>query len=169
MQEPLNLQEAIFNLQKYLRALAFVYDDIISPPVDGIFESATEDSVRSFQRIFGLEPNGIVDKKTWDAIYEQYKTIQAERLLPLFPLTPQGYATAPGEKSVFVLIVQLLLRELSVVYDGFPEIEISGIYDDATQGAVRELQRASGLEITGLLDRNTYARLLTDLSNHTSF
>ncbi len=169
MQEPLNLQEAIFNLQKYLRALSFVYDDIISPPVDGIFESATEESVRSFQRAFGLEANGIVDKRTWDAIYEQYKALPNEPLPPLFPSTPQNYATAPGENSVFVLIIQLLLRELSAVYDSFPEIEISGIYDDATQSAVQEFQIASGLESTGLLDRNTYERLLTDLSNHTSF
>ena len=87
----------------------------------------------------------------------------------LFPQNPQNYATAPDEKSVFVLIVQLLLRELSAVYDSFPEIEISGIYDDATQSAIKEFQRASGLESTGLLDRNTYARLLTDLSNHASF
>ncbi len=169
MQEPLNLQEAILNLQKYLRALSYVDERITPPPVDGIFDSATEDSVRSFQRAFGLDANGIVDKATWDAIYGQYKTIPSNIPLPFFPTTPKNYATSIGEESVFVSIVQLLLRELSAVYDSFPEIEISGIYDEATADAIKELQLASGLEVTGLLDRNTYARLLSDLSNHTSF
>ena len=103
MQEPLNLQDAISNLQKYLRALSYVNDEITPPPIDGIFESATEESVRSFQRAFGLETNGVVDKTTWDAIYEQYKLIPSEPLPPFFPSSPKNYATAPKEKSVFVL------------------------------------------------------------------
>ena len=169
MQEPLNLQEAISNLQKYLRALSYVNDEITAPPIDGIFESATVESVRSFQRAFGLEANGIVDKATWDTIYEQYTLIPKNEVPPFFPSSPPNYATAKGEKSVFVLILQLLLRELSAVYDAFPEIETNGTYDSSTESAVKELQLAYGLSPTGTLDRNTYERLLADLSNYTYF
>ena len=45
MQQPLNLQDAIFNLQKYLRAISYADPRITRPPLDGIFDSATEESV----------------------------------------------------------------------------------------------------------------------------
>lgn len=168
MPQPLNLQEAIFNLQKYLRAISYVNDSVTPPPIDGIFDSATEESVRSFQRAFGLDANGIVDKTTWDAIYEEYKKTLTQDL-PFFPAYPQNYKAELGEESVFISIIQILLRELTAVYDNFPNLEISGVFDAATENAIKELQSASGLEPDGKLDRKTYRRLLYDLENHASF
>lgn len=169
MQEPLNLQDAILNLQKYLRAISFADERILRPPLDGIFDSATEDSVRSFQASRGLGANGIVDKATWDAIYSEYEALALAEELPFFPFSPTSYAAKLGEKSAFVAIVQILLRELSVAYDAFDAVEPTGIFDTATEQAVRELQRASGLPETGELDRATYRRLLYDVRSHSSF
>ena len=169
MPQPLNLQEAIFNLQKYLRAISYTDDSVIAPPVDGIFDSATEQSVRSFQASHSLLPNGIVDKNTWDAIYEEYKMTLIDDTLPFFPAYPPNYATKLGEESVFVSIIQILLRELTSVYDTFGEIEINGIFDSITENAIKELQIASGLEPTGMVDRTTYSRILSDLESHASF
>lgn len=165
----LNLQEAIFNLQKYLRAISFADPRVTRPPLDGIFDSATTESVRSFQESRGLNANGIVDKAVWDAIYAEYKALELVRELPFFPSSPENYAARLGEESAFVSIIQILLRELSAVYDGFDDLQISGIFDEATENAVKELQRASGLEITGALDKNTYRRLLYDISSHVPF
>lgn len=169
MQEPLNLQDAIFNLQKYLRAISFADENILRPPLDGIFDSATEDSVRSFQARRGLNANGIVDKATWDAIYSEYEALALAEELPFFPSSPTNYAAKLGEESAFVAIVQILLRELSSVYDAFEEVEPTGIYDRATEQAIRELQRASGLFVSGELDRATYRRLLYDFRSHSPF
>ena len=168
MQEILNLQDAIFNLQKYLRAISFADERIIRPPLDGIFDSATEDSVRSFQASRNLNANGLVNKETWDAIYNEYKALALEEELPFFPSSPTNYATKLGEESYFVSIIQIILQELSAVYDVFEEVEVTGIYDNATKQAIEELQRASGLYVTGELDKNTYRRLLYDLSMHSS-
>lgn len=169
MEQPLNLQDAILNLQKYLRAISFADTRVSRPPLDGIFDSATEDAVRSFQSSRGMNANGIVDRATWDAIYEEYKALALAEELPFFPTSPADYAAKPGEESSFVSIIQILLQELSSVYDAFEAVEITGIFDTATEQAIKELQRASGLEITGELDRNTYRRLLYDLSSHSSF
>ena len=169
MPQPLNLQEAIFNLQKYLRAISYTDDSVIAPPIDGIFDSATEQSVRSFQASHSLLPNGIVDKNTWDAIYEEYKMTLIDDTLPFFPAYPSNYAAKLGEESVFVSIIQILLRELTSVYDTFGEIEINGIFDSITENAIKELQIASGLEPTGMVDRTTYTRILSDLESHASF
>ena len=41
---------AVANLQRYLRTL-YYFDDTLSPtPVDGIFDRATEEAVRRFQK-----------------------------------------------------------------------------------------------------------------------
>lgn len=169
MAQPLNLQDAIFNLQKYLRAISFADTRVSRPPLDGIFDTATEDAVRSFQSSRGMNANGLVDRATWDAIYEEYKALALAEELPFFPTSPADYAARLGEESSFVSIIQILLQELSSVYDVFEAVEITGIFDTATEQAIKELQRASGLEITGELDRNTYRRLLYDLSSHSSF
>lgn len=166
MAEPLNLQDAIFNLQKYLRAISFVDERISRPPLDGIFDSATEESVRSFQNAYGVGSNGLVDKTTWDAIYNEYRALDTLIELPFFPSTPKNYAARPGEESAFVGIIQVILRELSSVYDLFAAVEVNGIYNEATENAIRELQRASGLKITGELDKPTYKRLLNDFYAH---
>ena len=169
MQQPLNLQDAIFNLQKYLRAISFADERISRPPLDGIFDSATEDAVRSFQASRELNASGLVDKATWDAIYEEYKALSLAEELPFFPSTPVNYTAKLGEESSFISIIQILLQELSSVYDTLEDVKITGIYDTATEQAIKELQRASGLPITGELDRNTYKRLLYDLSSHSAF
>lgn len=169
MERPLNLQDAIFNLQKYLRAISFADKRVSRPPLDGIFDSATEDAVRSFQASRGLNANGIVDRMTWDAIYDEYKALALAEELPFFPSAPSDYAARLGEESSFISIIQILLQELSSVYDAFENVEITGIFDSATEQAIKELQRASGLEITGELDKNTYRRLLYDLSSHSAF
>lgn len=167
MQQPLNLQDAIFNLQKYLRAISHSDPKIIRPPLDGIFDSDTERSVRSFQENRSLNANGIVDKATWDAIYSEYRELESQNAeLPFFPSYPPNYTAKLGEKSAFVSIVQILLRELSAIYDGFPEIEITGIFDERTEQAIIALQEASLLNATGELDKATYRRLLYDLSGH---
>ena len=43
--------------------------------VDGIFGSRTEATVRAFQEIFGLTPDGIVGQSTWYAIVRLYTAV----------------------------------------------------------------------------------------------
>lgn len=169
MAQPLNLQDAIFNLQKYLRAISFADTRVSRPPLDGIFDTATEDAVRSFQSSRGMNANGLVDRATWDAIYEEYKSLDDYAELPFFPSAPESYTAKLGEESAFVGIIQVILRELSSLYDLFSNVEVNGIYDTATENAIRELQRASGLKITGELDKPTYKRLLNDFYAHSYF
>ena len=169
MEQPLNLQDAIYNLQKYLRAISFVDPRVSRPPLDGIFDSATEESVRSFQGSRGINTNGLVDKATWDAIYDEYKALALVEELPFFPQNPQSYTAKLGEESAFISIIQIMLQELSSVYDTLEAVELTGVFDSATEQAIKELQRASGLDVTGELDRSTYKRLLYDFSSHSPF
>lgn len=59
-------------LQEYLREISEVYPEIPTVTVNGVFGTATRDAVIAFQRQFGLNPTGIVDALTWDAITDVY-------------------------------------------------------------------------------------------------
>ena len=173
MDTPLNLQDAIFNLQTYLRSLSFYDGRITRVPVDGIFDSDTERAVADFQRTRGFEPTGIVDKATWDAIYKEYKELSelTDRASSpnFFPAQPPDYEARFGEEHAFISLVQLLLRELSSVYDGFDDVQITGKFDAATEEAIKIFQQASMLPVTGRVDLRTWNRLSRDFINNSPF
>lgn len=163
MPVPNNLSDAIRNLQTYLREISFYDSSIPRVPVDALYDTDTRAAVLEFQRTRGLEASSNVDKETWDAIYDEYRAIKRantrERTPSFFPDHAPGYVARMGEKSSFVAIVQLMLRELSAVFDEIGELAIDGIYGKATADAVSAFQRASLLEVTGEVDLETYNRL----------
>ncbi len=171
MDTPLNLQDAIINLQTYLRALSFVDDRIERVPIDGIFDSETQKAVASFQRSRGIPETGIVNKQTWDAIYAEYAELisltDRTQTINFFPTSPPRYEALLGEEHAFVSLIQFLLRELSVIYDEFASLEITGVFDEATEKAVKDFQRISLLPVTGRVDLRTYNRLSRDFANYT--
>lgn len=163
MPVPNNLSDAIRNLQTYLREISFYDSSIPRVPIDGLYDTDTRAAVLEFQRTRGLEPSSNVDKETWDAIYDEYRAIKRantrERTPSFFPDHTPSYVARMGEKSSFVAIVQLMLRELSADFDEIGELAIDGIYGKATADAVSAFQRASLLEVTGEVDLETYNRL----------
>ena len=170
MDTPLNLQDAILNLQRYLRAISFIDSRITRVPVDGLFDSDTQRAVSEYQQTRGIPETGIVDKNTWDRIFDEYQTITQNQdrtpAVNFFPTVPEKYEAALGEESTFISLVQLLLRELSVIYDDFPEIAITGVFDAPTEEAVKIFQLASGLEPTGRIDLLTWNRMGRDFKNY---
>lgn len=62
-------------LQEYLSTISEVYTEIPAPDVNGVFGTATRDAVTAFQNLFGLNPTGIVDALTWDAITDAYSDV----------------------------------------------------------------------------------------------
>jgi len=159
---------AIENLQRYLRRLSyetFEGDAIPTVPVDGIFDRRTEEALSAFQRIYGLPVTGCADRATWELLFSEYLLLSdGDEIVrvDLFPKTPQNYAAARGEQSSFVLLVQWLLSEIEAVYDLLPPVTPTGIYDEATEEAVREFQRLHALPTTGRLDRRTWNRLVRE-------
>ena len=62
-------------IQEQLNAIASVYTAIPSLVPDGIFGENTQNSVRTFQSIFGLPQTGIVDFATWYRISAIYVAV----------------------------------------------------------------------------------------------
>ena len=62
--------QKVLQMQEQLNRIAQNYPALPVITADGIFGSATANAVRTFQRIFGLPANGIVDYPTWYKISE---------------------------------------------------------------------------------------------------
>jgi len=169
-QEPTNLNDAVRNLQRYLRALSFDDERINRVPIDGIYEAETAKAVRAFQRTRGLPETGIVNKETWDTLFSEFSRLSAARdrsnNINLFPTSPRNYEAAKGDASSFISLVQFILNELSVIYNGLGELKTDGSFDEDTEMAIKRFQVHSGLPPTGRVDLITWNRLIRDFSNY---
>ena len=154
---------AIKNLQRYLRTLSYFDDRSPPPPIDGIFDSATENAVRAFQTIEGLPATGRVDRATWDLLFLRYEETREKKDAPArishFPRLPEDYAVELGETQFLVQIIQHALSELDTVYGWSEPVTITGVYDEPTAAAVREFQKKNALPQTGGVDRATWNAL----------
>lgn len=63
-------------------------------PVSGSFEQSTQNSVSQFQRAYGLPVTGVVDRPTWDKLYDTYQTISA---VVLTNITYKGEGVQPSQ------------------------------------------------------------------------
>lgn len=158
-----NERVAIANLQRYLRQLAYFDETLGEVPIDGIFDSATEEALRAFQEGAGLPPTGRADFVTWEALFAAYLQSIEERSAPSriahFPRLPENYTIEIGDVQFLVRIIQNALQELSAIYDDIGEVPQSGEYDEATAAAVRMFQQKHGLPPTGAVDRRTWNAL----------
>ena len=147
------------------------------PTADGIFGSRTEATVRSFQQIFGLTPDGIVGPATWYSIVKLYTAVT--RLSELRSLGQQFYAInwsppttlqigSTGEK---VRQLQYMLSVLSSYIQAIPPVTVDGIYGQGTRAAVLAFQRRYQLPETGTVGETTWNTLYDQYSGieNTSF
>ena len=158
-----NEREAIRNLQRYLRQLAYFDETLGEIPIDGIFDSATEQALRAFQEREGLPATGRADLESWERLFAAYRRSLEDtappRQIAHFPRLPESYTVEVGEAQFLVSVIQNALRELSVVYDDLGDVPLSGEYDEATARAVRVFQEKHGLPATGGVDRRTWNAL----------
>jgi peptidoglycan hydrolase-like protein with peptidoglycan-binding domain len=168
MPQHANESTAIRNLQQYLRQLSYHDPSISPPPIDGIFDSGTQKSLREFQASQSLPPSGVADRRTWELLYALYRASLGENAPPrapdIFPYLPFGARLAPGDESFAVAVLQHMLRELSAYHTELEGIVPTGRYDEGTAAAVRVLQERSSLPVTGSVDVATW-NAITDQYN----
>lgn len=132
------------------------------PVVDGILGEKTEASLIAFQRIFNLDPDGIVGPATWYALVRLYTAVTS-----LSELRSQGqrfYTIAwtssrpiqEGDRGIRVEHLQYMLRVIGTYISAIPPIEVDGIFGPATRNAVLAAQRYFGLPQTGNVDLTTW-------------
>lgn len=158
-----NEREAIYNLQRYLRQLSYHDEAIPAPPLDGVMDTATADSLKAFQREKKLPVTGTADSTTWKMLFEAYQQSICDYSAPvavsLFPRSFPGYALKRGDKTFPVQFVQFALQELELIYSGLADVTRSDTYDENTENAVKLFQGKNNLPQTGEVDRLTWDEL----------
>ena len=152
----------VLTIQTILNRVSQNYPAIPKVATTSIFDAATEASVRAFQSIFSLDPDGIVGRATWYRMTQLYVAVLRLAELRSEGQSFLGYSweypdmIIPGETSAKVTHLQYML---SVLVDFIPEVQeipISGTYDAATENTVSSFQRYAGLPETGSVDRATW-------------
>ncbi len=156
--------QAIFNLQRYLRQLSRFDPDIPAVDEDGIFGEETRASLTAFQRKYGLPISGTVTPETWVRLFNEYLASVEERTRPapvyVFPRFPADYSVGRGDENLLVGIIQLLLRDIIILYGRDAEsLPIDGIFGETTERAVMDFQTVNRLPADGRVDRVTWNRL----------
>lgn len=156
------LGRPVRRLQTMLRQLSAVHPEIPAVIPDGIYGEATMRAVTAMQRFARLPATGVADTATWDAL-DALSRDAAGISAPPAPLCIRmapGLRIAGGEANSHLYLVQGMLRALSEVLSGVPEVESSGQNDERCCAALRWLQARAELPQTGELDRCTWEHLV---------
>lgn len=131
------------------------------PAADGIFDTATENAVRKFQQVFGLEVTGVVNAATWYRISYIYTSVKhlAEldsEGLRFEEISPQFKEELKiGMQSIEVSMLQYYLAVIGAYYEAVMPVEVTGYFGEQTERSVKSFQRVFGLPQTGIVDRAT--------------
>ena len=143
-------------------------------PVDGFFDTGTEDAVKKFQEVFNLVPDGIIGAATWNSINYIYNAVKR-----LYSVNSEGLSLAEidtayenelklGDSSKSVYALQYYLAYISLFYPTVSAPVTDGDFGQGTDEAVRSYQRTVGLGVNGIVDeitwdsiQNTYYEILS--------
>lgn len=174
--------EEVFWLQAGLNRIGRNYPAIPTIPTTGVYDEATREAVRAFQRIFALTPDGIVGKATWYRVLRIY--VGVTNLAELASLGYQLYAPhfefpgtlRLGDSGGSVQILQYMLALLSEYSDALLPIQADGLFGPSTQEAVRIFQGLYSLPADGVVGpatweaiHSSYQRLYIALQSNTAY
>ena len=150
------------SLAYYLNTIAYFNPEIPTVNSNGVFNAAMDNQVKAFERFYGLNPDGIVDFRTWQMISRIYTDILNN--LPegyegataaLYP----GYSLTPGMRNDDVKEFQIYLRVIGQNIADIPVIEATGYFGPETERAVMIFQRLYGLDPSGIVGSPTWDAL----------
>jgi len=151
--------KGVLSIQYYLAVIGAYYERVSPVDITGNFGQMTEDSVKSFQEVFGLPQTGVVDERTWNDIYRAYAGI-AESSPP--PLPETGVALYPntvlseGITSEYVRLLQQYLSYISKTYPEIPDVNPTGYFGPLTKNSVTAFQKRFGIDPSGVVGPITW-------------
>lgn len=152
-----------FNIRQIQRALRILHKNGEDIPIvyeDGIFGPETEKAIIAFQEQNGIEPDGIVDRETWERLMDaanSYLQKNAEPF-PIFPyVSDEEDSVLPEEEGKAIWFLQAMLIAIAERYSGFDGVILNGKNDEATRKAVKYIHKiAEKEESEGALTRRTW-------------
>lgn len=155
--------EEVRDIQRELNRIGLNYPSIPKiTDTSGVFEATTREAVRQFQRIFNLNPDGIVGKETWYKLKYIYNGVKG-----LSELYSEGISISEaqrrfpkvlkrGDRGNEVRVLQYYLNFLGFFNPKLPQIGVDGIFGQETRDAVLTFQNLYGLTVDGIVGRGTW-------------
>lgn len=161
-----DLSDAVRTVQLRLNRISNNYPAIPKIyPVNGSYDQSTIEAVKAFQKIFNLEPDGIVGKSTWYRIAYLYAAItklaelssEGVRLEDVTEIFPPFLRL--GDKGEPVSTVQYYLSVIATFYEGLVPVTVDGDFGEQTEAAVKAFQKQFDLPVDGIVGEQTWARM----------
>lgn len=148
----------ILEIQFILRGIAQVYPEIPMVSTTGRFDTETQKAVMEFQKKFNLPVTGKVDFITWNALMKEngycLHCTKTPNKVACFPNDKTEYTK--GDTGNFIYILQIILKNYSRKYRNYTDVNLTGVFDEPTEEAIKQFQKYSGLPVTGVLNRQTW-------------
>ena len=147
-------------LQYYLAVIGAYYEAVTPVDITGYFGEMTENSVKSFQRVFGLPQTGEVDRETRNDLYRAYQGI-VESVPPIYTdvaLYP-GTVLREGVSVESVKIIQEYLSLINKTYPNIPAVSNTGYFGPLTRQSVTAFQNQFGINPTGIVGAVTWDKI----------
>ena len=141
--------------------------------VEGKFDKQTEDSVKTFQKVFNLIQDGIVGRATWYRISNIYvgvkrlgdlnqePEIDEENQQPGVERKYPGYVLKENLVGEDIKWLQTYLQAISRVYKKIPRIEVDGVFNKGTKHSVIAFQKEFELNDDGNIGVNDWNKLIS--------
>ena len=151
-------------VQYFLNVLSAYYDSIPAVDIDGILGPETRNAIIEFQKTMKLPLTGTIDEETWNTMYNSVLGIL--RALPpaaiqLPALVFPNVIFSEGTERPGVFIIQEVLAYISTIVPEIPYVQPDGRYGPETTAAVTVFQRIYGLEPTGIVNEETWNKLIS--------
>ena len=156
---------SVAQLQTALNRISQSFPAIPKLAVDGIYGANTEAAIRVYQRVFGLEEDGITGRQTWYSVEQVFTGV-----LRLSELQSQGLRyedlgwefpepLRAGDRGDRVRQLQYMLAVVAQFVQELPSLSVDGIFGPVTREAVAAFQGYEGFAVTGEADDRTWDAL----------
>ncbi|MDR2168212.1 MAG: peptidoglycan-binding protein [Clostridiales bacterium] len=163
----------VTELQFLLDYIGMYYETIPFVAETSRFNGFTAAAAREFQRVFGLNIDGVVGPQTWAMLYNVFWGIRDNVPEPApepAPENPPGMPNFPGilrlgSTGEAVHMVQRAITRLSSAFPGLWILADDGIFGEDLRNAIFTFQNIFGLPITGVVDQTTWERIFREYLN----
>lgn len=149
--------EVVHRIQQALNTLSSRFPAIPVILQNDSFDEGTQAAVRTFQRIFQLPVNGIIDQNVWDSLFQ--KACEIEQGTSSNNEEPVFSHLQTGSSGNAVLSLQKRLHTISTFYSSIPAVPADGFFGEETLQAVIAFQRLLGLYADGILNLMTWNQI----------
>ena len=154
---------AVLYYNVLLQRIAYYFESVESPPLSDRYAAETAAATQSAQDLLGLSATGVADAETWAAVEALSLHLAAYTPSPdrdgrsadAYP----GHALRAGSVGPDVTRIEQWLNDRSCRSCGADYVPENAIFGEAETVGVRAAQQRAGLDVTGTVNRETWAAL----------